>query len=253
MKNLFSILSIVFLTSICLISCKKDIKEQEKTVKILLSKTTTSSTITTYDYDENGNIIEAYLDYFSSPINNISYVYTYVSNNQLKEYLITPDDTIRNVLKFKYNYNGDGKVSKISSFIVKDGEEDIYEMQEATYSSEKISINITKYVDATTYLSVEYYLDSKGNLYQQKTFRPNGDEWIITEYPTYDDKSTSSTSTVKTSFYSNKNNYLSVKITDLETGNISEGTYTYEYNEDGYPTKRTTDTGVITDYEYIKK
>ena len=252
MKTLFSILSFVFLTSICMISCKKDNNEQEKIEKILLTKRTMSSSIITYDYDENGINKEAYENNFASPINNLTYVYTYGSNNQIKEYLIIPDDTSRNTLKFNYTYNADGKISKITSYVVKNGAENIYEMQEATYTSDKISINITKYVDSTNYLSVEYYLDSKGNLSKQLTYRPNGDAWIITEYPTYDDHPASSTSIAKTSFYFSKNNYLSVKITDLESGNISEGTYVYEYNEDGYPSKRTTNTAVI-DYEYIKK
>jgi YD repeat-containing protein len=54
-------------------------------------------------------------------------------------------------------------------------------------------------------------------------------------------------------FHSNENNYQNFTNTNHITSAVTSSTLTYEYNSDGYVTKRTSSTGSITLFEYIKK
>lgn len=95
-------------------------------------------------------------------------------------------------------------------------------------------------------------LDPNGNTTSQLAYDEGGTVTVTTENSDFDDKYTSNRSLPRTSFVKNVNNYRTVTIT-IEGGSPDVGTYTYEYNSDSYPNKRTANTGNIATYEYIKR
>ena len=234
-------------------SCGKDDGDPEPTeLQTCLSKTITSSSTTTFHYDENNRAISSEVEFSSSPLNNYSSAYTYNSSGQLTEWLITNTTSTRT--KLLYFYNSSGQISKIETYLVSpDGTSTPDRETVASYATPgKIRVLTTPF-GGSSYLETDYFIDAKGNIIKQQTYSPAGMMTTTSEYRSFDDKNSPSLSTPRTSFARNVNNYLDVTITSHDTGGVSTGTYTYEYNPEGYPTKRTTNTGSITTYEYIKK
>ena len=245
--------SLIFAGTFTLISlsCGKERNippEREK--EWLLTKIVTSSTITTYTYDGQGRASESTVTYPAGPANNYTSTYTYNDKGQLAEWYIQPDDAASDAIRIVFAYNGDSRIAMTSTYTVNGEVQTLVTELNATYGEGKAAIHQTDYPDGVSYLEMEYFTDDKGNLTKQKSYRSDGAEWITTEYPDYDTYPASGTSLPVTAFYKNANNYLSVKITDHETGNVGTGSYAYEYSDEGYPVKRTTDAGIITTYEY---
>ncbi|SFH33883.1 hypothetical protein [Pedobacter insulae] len=226
--------------------CKKGNNPQPKTT--LLAKSITSSQTTTYQYDANNRAIRADV-VFTNPVNNYSGIYTYNNSGQVMEVLYdAAGDDIKNV----YSYNGNGQISKIETYTVSAGLATFNSKSEGVYTTPgKISVYETPY-GGTPYLYVEYFLDAKGNIAKQQSYDQTGAVIVTTENSDFDNKPAPSLSIPKTGFARNVNNYGTVTVTP-PAGNPSTSTYTYEYNNDGYPVKRTTNTGSIITYEYIKK
>ncbi len=95
----------------------------------------------------------------------------------------------------------------------------------------------------------EYKYDANGNVIEEKSYNttpanPAGTYSGTITYGNYDNKNNPNTSLPFPSPYKAKNNVgmITYSSTDIET-------YIYEYNIDGYPTKRTAGTQITT-YEY---
>ncbi len=234
-------------------SCrKKDNNSPEQEKEVLLTKISTSSTTTSYEYDGQRRAVKSKVAYAASPVNDYTSTYAYNDKDQLTEWYIDPEDPARDATRIIMTYNSGGQMVMSESYTVNSSTATLAVKLIATYSQGKIAINQTDYPAGTSHLEVEYFTDAKGNLTKQISHRPDGSEWITTEYLEYDHHPASGSSLPQTTFYKNANNYLSAKSTDHETGGVSNSTYSYEYNDKGYPVKRTiSGSGAITAYEYI--
>ena len=235
---------------LCLLAtggCKKDSSPPEEP-QTLLRKSITSSQTTTYEYDADNRAIK-FEATFSNPVNNYTGFYTYNSAGQLAEVLYSGsgDDT-----KSVYFYNSSGQITKVENYIVSAGVAALSSKWDALYTTPgKISVYETPNGGIPA-LYVEYFLDAKGNIEKQLSYNVSGILVSTTENADFDNKPAPGLSVPKTGFARNVNNYQKVIVTPAG-GSPSTGTYTYEYNSDGFPTKRTANSGAIITYEYIKK
>lgn len=248
MKTIKYILSAAF-TLVLLASCSSDDDGGSQPLQTLLSKTITNSQTTTYTYDSN-NRATGFSAVFSNPVNNYTTTYTYNSSGQVTEAYYdteTATDT-----KLVYFYNNSGQIIKVETYLVSGGIETYDSKLEANYSTAgKVSVHETS-AGGTPYLNVEYYLDANGNIESQLSYDTSEILIVTSEYSNFDTKNAANLSLPKTAFARNVNNYGSVTITSSGSS-PTMGTYTYEYNSDDYPTKRTSNTGSVVTYEYIKR
>lgn len=230
--------------------CGKDEKPRPNEPKTLLVKSITSTQTTTYHYDAN-NRATGFDVVFTNPVNNYSGTYAYNSSNQLSEVFYDNQDG-RDDIKNVYFYNSSGEIAKIESYLVSDGSS-IYESKtEADYTTPgKITVYDSPNV-GVPYLNTVYTLDAKGNIIEQQSYSTDGALTATTENSDFDNKYAPSQSLPQTGYARNVNNYTKVTVT-TPGGTPSINTYMYEYNDDGYPTKRTQNSGSIVTYEYSKK
>ncbi len=249
MKSIKCYLSIG-LIAILLLSCSKDDDGGSQPTQTLLSKSITSSQTTTYVYDDSNRAI-SFDVVASNPINNYSGSYTYNSSGQLTDVLYD-NASSEDDIKSEYFYNSSGQITKIENYLVSGGIATLDSKSEAIYTTPgKVSVYQTE-SGGTPYLYVEYFLDANGNTTSQRSYSPEGFLIVTTDNSDFDDKHASSLSLPKTNFVRNVNNYRTVTVTTFG-GTPSVGTYVYEYNDEGYPTQRTTNTGSVVTYEYIQR
>lgn len=249
-KTIFKLLVILSL-SMALMSCSKDDDGgPNPNPQTLLSKIITSNETITYAYD-NANRAIGFNVAFPNPVNNYSASYFYDGSGVLTEVLYDTASTAEDI-KNVYFHNSSGQITKIESYQVNAGVATLNYKSEAIYTTPgKVSVYQTPNGGAP-YLNVDYFLDANGNTIRQLSYSPEGFLIVTTENSDYDDKHASSLSLPQTGFVRNVNNYRTVTVTTTG-GSPSSGTYVYEYNNEGYPTKRTTNTGSIVTYEYIQR
>lgn len=233
------------------LSCTKNKAPAPKaTSQTLLTKTITHTSTTSYEYNTDNRVIK-FTAVFSDPTNNYSGSYTYNNSGQLVEIFYAGGATTADT-KDIFSYSGSGQMTKIESYVVTDGVATLDTKTEADYSTPaKISVYTTRSGE-TPYLSVVYFLDAKGNITKQLSYNQEGLLNVTTENLDFDDKHAANLSIPPSGFARNINNYQKVVVT-VPGGSPSTNTYTYAYNHDGYPTKRTVNTGSRTTYEYRKQ
>lgn len=232
------------------LSCSKDDEGEDRPLQTLLSKSVTPSQTTTYSYDSN-NRATGFSVVFSDPTGNYSGSYSYNDSGQLAEVFYDAASTTEDS-KSIYFYNTNGQIIKIETYAVSGGVATLQSTSEADYGTNgKVSVYDAP-SGGSSYLTVEYFLDADGNTTRQQSYDPAGILIVTTENSDFDDKHASSLSLPQTGFVRNVNNYGTVTVTPTG-GSPNVGTYTYEYNSDDYPTKRTTNTGSVVTYEYIKR
>ncbi|MGJ7033842.1 hypothetical protein [Niabella hirudinis] len=246
-KTIF--LTLVAIAAVLMTGCKKD-KTQPPSPKTLLSKFITATSVTTYSYDEN-NRATRYTVNHGDPSADYTATYTYNSSGQLADVYFDNSGTTSD-FKDSYFYNSNGQLTKIETYRVGDGIATMESKTEADYSTPgKVSSYRTP-SGGERKLVTEFYLNAKGNIIRQLSYSTEGELQATTENADFDDKHVASESLPKTAYVRSVNNYQKVTVTNPGS-TPSIHTYTYEYNSDGYPTKRTTNTGLIFTYEYIKK
>ncbi|MCK7588954.1 hypothetical protein M0G43_00050 [Subsaxibacter sp. CAU 1640] len=251
MKTLKYIL-IVASWLVLLTSCSKDDDGGNQPLQTLLSKRITSTETISYTYDNN-NRATGYSTENISPENNFIVTYNYHSSGQLAEVIYNPANSIEDT-KVVYSYNNNNQISRIETSYVSGSLSSPVSKYEADYSTPgKVSVfRYTMAGTGTPYLNTEYYLDANGNVESQLSYSASGLLIVTTENSNYDDKKIASASLPDEDFVRPINNYGTVTVT--ATGSApSVSTFTYEYNDDGYPTKRTSNTGSMVTYEYIKR
>ncbi|WP_018628133.1 hypothetical protein [Niabella aurantiaca] len=243
----FPILVTVFI--LLAAGCKKD-KTQPSVPQTLLTKFTTATSVSTYSYDEQNRATQ--MSYSNdNPALNYTGNYTYNSSGTLEDFLYDyPGSAVD--YKYSYFYNTNGQLTKIEVYRLGDGIATMESKTEADYSTPgKVSSYLTL-SGGERKLVTEFYLNAKGNIIRQLSYSIEGELQATTENADFDDNHVASESLPKTAYARSVNNYQ--KVTVKNPGHSpSTNTYTYEYNSDGYPTKRTTSAGVIYTYEYIKK
>lgn len=249
MNRLFTACLIAVLSFSC---GKDDDGPAPAQLQTCLSKIITGSSTTTYQYDQDNRVVSSTVEFSSSPASNYSSTYTYNSSGQLIEWMIDNANSADNT-KLVYSYNESGKISETKTYVVSGSNSTLYRTTTPNYAtSGKISVMTFNEGDLMPYLEYEYFLDTKGNMTKRIQYSGLGSTLSTDEYVGFDDKNAALLSIPKTNVTSNVNNFLTLKQTN-SSGTVTNTTYTHEYNAEGYPTKRTSSSGAVVTYEYIKK
>lgn len=236
------ILSIA-LFAIMLFSCSKDDDSvaTEPTHRNLLLEVEDDFSKTVYQYDSNFRIIsqETFYDGSSSGITQ----YTYDSQGKLKRIA----DTGRRV---EYAYIGD-KLDNIKTYQDFGSGEQLTGTESYIYGANQITEHYVSGFSSTRYRRVYSFDAVSGNITELNVFLTTPDDNVGTfatkvTYSNYDNKKSPFSDLPFMNFPAKQNNNAGKIQTDSETPYI----YTYEYNADGYPTKRTRNTGSIETYQY---
>jgi len=240
-------LLIVCLACACiLLSCRKnndDVAEPAR--KNLVTKRTDSDGLVfNYTYDASNRMITWTRN--SNPLNpaqNISF--TYNANGTLAEYFESNSSQ-----RTKYTYNADATVSTKKNYSVSGAVETLNDTYTYSYATGAVTEN---YVQASTGngFRQEYKYDANGNLSEVKSYNttpanPAGTYSGVVTYDKYDTKNYSHASAPAAFLFpaSIKNNVGAI-VYPFGTAN-----YTFEYNTDGYPTKRFENGTLISTFEY---
>lgn len=231
-------------------ACKKNDDVIEPAHKNLVTKITSDGAVPadrliyTYTYDASNRMTT--FAFTSNPYNPPrNYTFTYNTNGSLAEYF----ESIGHY-KGKYTYNADGTVATKKEYSVSGATETLNDSYTYTYTAGIVTEN---YVSVSTGngFRQEYKYDANGNNTEIKSYtttpaNPAGTFAGTSTYGNYDAQNNPNSSYPSAFIFpgSAKNNFRSLV---YSTG--GNNTYTYEYNADGYPTKRTAGTNVSV-YEY---
>lgn len=226
-------------------SCKKDKDIVEPARKNLLIKRTDSDGLVfNYTYDANNRMVTwTRSSNPSNPAQNISF--TYNANGTLAQWVNS-----LNAIKTKFTYNGDATVSTQKTYSVSGATETLNDTYTYTYAVGAVTEN---YISAATGngFRQEYKYDANGNVTEIKSYNttpanPAGTYSGVTTYGAYDNKNHYHSSTPASFLfpYSIKNNAGTI-VYPFGTAN-----YTFEYNADGYPTKRFENGTLYATFEY---
>ncbi|GAB3006020.1 hypothetical protein GCM10027051_01390 [Niabella terrae] len=249
MKTVFYL---VLMMAVALISCKKSKDDSNPPPQVLLARVSSPGTFTTYEYNNQGQVIASKSYFETSPANNYSATNLYDASGRLSNWDIKRDDPGLPLTRLSYKYNNSNQLILTETFLITGLSMILTNKVVLTYSPGKIAVTQTDYPSETQYLKAEYFTDENKNLAKLIDYQSDGSVSMITEYDSYDDKPNAITSIPATSIFRSRNNSLSMKRTDLLSGSTSERIYTYTYNESGYPVERATSgTASTTIYEYI--
>ncbi|MEO7047777.1 MAG: hypothetical protein ABI091_20940 [Ferruginibacter sp.] len=234
--------------SLVFTACKKSKNEADNTHQNLLVKRTDSDgLIFIYAYDANNRMTSYTRN--SNPYNPAqNYTFTYNSNGSLAEYFES-----NNHIKGKCTYNANGTIANKKEYSVSGTVETLVNNYTYAYAG---GITTESYVYSGTGNGFrnEYKYDVNGNNIEEKAY---------SNTTTADPLGTFSGTITNANYDAKKNPNSSYPSAFLFPGSAKNNsgalvynpggseTYSYEYNADGYPTKKTSVTGV-TNYEYIR-
>lgn len=259
-KNILPAIACIIIAGFA--SCGKDKGNDKPSGTILLSKLTVQNvgTTTTFTYDDQKRMIKA-VSVFSNPKNNNTITFTYNGEGRLVEYVKDYTDPVyedsktviiyltpgydfvgadiysmsnlsvpRSSLDFEFSANKITRINYKADGITASGKTEITLAEGANNTSAIKLYKITSGVP--TLLSTENYSD-----YDDKN-SPDG--FYPKEYKL-----------LVSGILTSVNNYKNLKATDNLTEEVFTYYYTYEYNAEGYVTKRTSASGETITYEYI--
>lgn len=250
MKTLQTIIAITIL-SLFSISCSSDDESAPEQTKptYLLTKTTNNLGYSTYTYDANNKV--STVEHINPGFSNYKTTFFYNSNGKLEETLEVstggafPSSTKRRVT---YSYDVQNRLTERKSFQTSYDFPSQYDYVRGYFFEYNGNTVIQKEMEkGKSFPSSRYVLDlnSDGNVLKYTSYdqmdanNPNGLISFSIVYA-YDDKINVETSfPPESSFpFFNKNNAIKYTKTD-QSGTQTITDITYEYNEDGYPVKRT--------------
>jgi YD repeat-containing protein len=216
-------------------SCKKSNDDVAEPAHVNLLKKITypaDGLILNYTYDAN-NRMATYVRNSNASNPPVNIAFTYNTNGTMASNFDSESSR-----RTKYTYNADASVSTKKAFSVSGVTETLNDTYTYTYATGAAMEN---YVQASTGngFRQEYRYDANGNLTEVKAYNttpanPAGTYSGVVTYNNYDSKSNYNSSAPAAFYFpsSVKNNVGAVVYPFGTT------TYTYEYNADGYPTKR---------------
>jgi YD repeat-containing protein len=237
------------------IACKKNDTTPPAAQKTLLSKAdfSPSGGVHTYTYDAAGNMLTEV-----STAGTLGTAFTTTFTNydvmgRATEYITDYVSAAYTDDKTVVSFNASGKIDRILSFQLNGGA--FIEYSTFEYPAGK---QIRKdYTNANALISsAESTFSADGtNLIETKNFSSAAVLRTTQAYSNFDTKKSKDLLFPYgySPFEPNENNFQILTSTNNITGAVTTTTYTYEYNSDGYVTKRTSSTGNIVLYEYIKK
>jgi len=244
MKPLFIAASVLLLAAT---ACKKDKDESPKPVR-LKSYVSPGTGTFSYTYDANGRMqTETYSGNASNPARTISFT-AYDNTGRLLEYVADYDGAVSDS-KAIVSYDG-GRPNRVFSYFVSGGGL----MGSTVIEYPSANKAVVKYYSTTGVLRYynEYTFDAAGNMTEDKYYGSTGAHEYTTVYGNYDNQKNPNL-LMPQGYYAitlSQNNYRSYAQTITSTGAVTNRTFTFEYNNQGYATKRTSSTGSITTYEY---
>jgi len=260
MKKIFSIS--VTVATLLVASCGKDNDNSTPSGTLLLAKASIqpAGTTTTFTYDDQKRMIKA-ASVFSNPKNDNTITFTYDAQGLLVEYVKDYADPIYEDTKTAVVYLTPG-----NDFVGAD----IYSMSNLSmpqssldfeFSANKITRINYKADGITASGKTEITLaEGANNTSVIKEYKITGGvpTLLSTEnYSDYDDKNSPygfyprEYKLLVSGILTSVNNYKKLKATDDLTGEVSTYNYTYQYNAEGYVSKRTSESGETLTYEYI--
>ena len=237
------------------IACKKSDTPAPTAQKTLLSKSDFSPAggVHTYTYDAAGNMAT---EVSTSGTSGTAFTTTFTNYDvmgRVTEYVVDYVSPAFTDEKTVVSFNTSGKIDRLLSFQLNGGALNAYSTYE--YPSGK---QIRKdYTNANVLAgSTESTFSADGNnLIENKNFSSAAVLRTTQAYSNFDTKKGKDLLFPYgySSFEPSENNFQTFTSTNNITSVVTTTTYTYEYNSDGYITKRTSSTGNIVLYEYIKK
>ena len=233
--------------SITFNACKKEtteevIKKEPAHKNLLIKRVDNDGLVFNYTYDANNRLTNyTRTSNASNPSQN--FTFTYNSNGTVAEMVNN------NNSKTVFSYNADGTISKRLEYNGTGASATLVNTFLYSYAAGVVTEN---YIFAPTGGGWRdlYTYDLKGNLVEVKSYTTTSSDPIgtfssTTTYKNYDDKPYHASSVPAAFFFPNLsvNNVGTVSYT---WGNIP---YTYAYNEDGYPTRKSDGTNTST-FEY---
>jgi YD repeat-containing protein len=236
------------------IACKKSDTPAPAALKTYLTKTNHSALgIFTYTYDANNKLLtEVYASNGSNPSYTNSFT-GYDAQGRVTEFITDYTAAANPDIKTVVRFNAGGKIDSMFFSLLSGGPVTDYSIY--TYPAGK---QIEKNYNNANVLSSSYEhtfsVDGK-NVIETKTYNAAAvlrSTWV---YSNYDTKKNNDL-LLPYGYYPNpvsENNFQNFTNTNHITSGVTSSSRTYEYNSDGYVTKRTSSTGSITLFEYIQK
>lgn len=250
-KRIITALSFV----VILTSCNKN-EDDLSAQKTYLSKEIFSTGTRNYSYDAQGKLTSVVFS-STNETTNPSFTYTptmFNSTGAITEGTFEYNDTTLSDSKIVNVFNADGKISTYTEYIVEGNTVRL----RCTFEYAGNKFTKKRYNVADTLTSQDVTTTSAtGNITKIEYFNIATSEVNrITEFSGFDDKISPTTLypagwLVLSGRYAN--NYGNQLTTVVSTGASTNYTYVYEYNADGYATKRTASDGTTISYQYIKQ
>ncbi len=229
--------SVLLLFAVFFFSCKKTLAPA---VKTYLVKESFPGGSYNFVYNTENQLAEVnYIDNTNSSYNKTE-TFSYNSSGQVSS-ILTPFSNTVGISRSAYFYNSDGGLDKVQYFTNSGGVETGLYDNLFEYTTGKIIVKRVTF--GNTQPEVVSLTDADNNVSETKLYNTqNGDLIQINTYTSYDNMKNYA-SLLPKSFYNidiglnlfSTNNVLGVKTE--QNGSVEYGSYTYEYNEDGYPTK----------------
>jgi YD repeat-containing protein len=236
------------------IACKKNDTTPPATQKTLLSKADFSPAggVHTYMYDAAGKMLTEVSTAGTSGVAFTTTFTNYDVMGRVTEYIVDYVSAAYTDEKTVISYNASGKIDRILSFQLNGGALDGYSTYEYP-AGKQIRKDYTNANVLTGSTENTFSTDGK-NLIETKNFSSAAVLRNTQAYSNFDTKKSKDLLFPYGYNFSepSENNFQTLTSTNNITSVVTTTTYTYEYNSDGYVTKRTSSTGNIALYEYTK-
>jgi hypothetical protein len=252
MKNIVY-LAVVILLYVIVGSCKKKNQTPDNR-KTFLKKEIYSFGSVAYNYNADGKLVRTDYTDNSNANNNYSTTITKYTAGGLMEEVLVDNAGATIDKKVVCTYNADGTLSKITTYRLTPSGESIETEFLYSYPSGRIIYSIRNLSSGAVIPQQETWMNIDGNISQVKYYNILGGLDETRNYTSYDNRRSAFEAVpVALAGINSKSNPLAFTRVIAGTGATTNITYTYEYNDDGYPLKRTSNSGVIATYEYIKQ
>jgi hypothetical protein len=252
--SFFAILLLILAVS----ACKKDKNDPPPKVTLLMKEEYSFGAFQ-YTYDGSNRLLSAaYNDLADAGNNYLSTIIGYDDKNRITgintDYArSSTNDTRESIL-----YNGEGKIERKEIYAKTTTGETLSAQFLYTYTGDKVDVTRKNVLSGAVQNFQGYTFNAAGNAIQFRSFNAiTGAAVTVADYTNFDDKKGIYTNMPKGwGDFSSKNNYGALAQTALATGAVLNRTFTYEYDADGFPTKRTTLGGtspVVATYMYEKR
>jgi uncharacterized protein YxeA len=252
MKNILFAVTISFFF-IATEGCKKKNQEPDNR-NTYLKKEIFSTGSVEYTYNAQSKLVRWDYTDNTNAANNYSITISKYSAEGLIEETLADYSGTSSDRKSVYTYNADGTISKSSVYRLTTTGEALQSEFLYSYNNGRVLNSVRNVATGEIIPKQETWINIDGNISQVKYYNVAGTLVETRDYTSYDKKrSPYKLIPAALAGINSKLNPLSYVRTITSTGETTNISFTYEYNEDGYPIKRISNNGGISTYEYIKQ